>query len=797
MLKNYLKIAIRNMARQKSYTFINIAGLAVGLTCFMLVILYARYEFSYESQHQNADDIYRINVIQQHPNGAFKLSRSMVPLGPVLLEELPGVLDFARIEMAGKSLVQAGDKKFIENNVIFTDQGFFRLFTIPVLQGDKAAALSEKYAVVITESMAKKYFGEQNVLGKTLLMDNELSLKITAVIKDFPENTHLKIDFAVSFITLQDLTSDAYLTNWVTTRLLTYILLSPGQNITGLEHRATEIMAAHSSTEVKRALEFERFSKIHLYSEVTPFGDIHRLYLFLAVGILILIIASINFMNLATARSARRSNEVGLRKVVGAKRTQIIRQFLGESILTAFLALTLAIILLKNILPYFKQLSEQALIFPGFNDWQFYVLLIMITLLLGLLSGSYPAFYLSSSQPIGILKGKVGSGNRNKYLRTILVVLQFSITIALIISTLGIHHQITYLHHKNLGFVKNQIVVIPVNGTVFDEDTEVFKSALRRHPNIIGVSGSRLLPSRIGMYNNVTWEGAAENESISLIQNKVDYDFINLYQIEVIKGRNFSRDYSSDVLDYNRQDVVGAVILNETAASRFGWQNAIGKKVIQTFGTQRYLFTVIGVIKDFHFSSLRNRIAPLSLFLNPANPSFFSIKIGNGDIPETIKYIKTTWQDFNPQYPFEYYFLDETFEKIYQAEENLFNLFRYFSLLSIFIACLGLFGLAAFSAEQRTKEIGIRKVFGASVQGILLLLSKEFSRWIIIANLIAWPAAWFYLNSWLDEFAYRTEIAWPLFLLAGVMAIAVALVTISYQALKAATTNPIKALRYE
>jgi putative ABC transport system permease protein len=281
------------------------------------------------------------------------------------------------------------------------------------------------------------------------------------------------------------------------------------------------------------------------------------------------------------------------------------------------------------------------------------------------------------------------------------------------------------------------------------------------------------------------------------MQNKVDYDFLDLYNIKVIKGRNFSRDYSTDILDYRRQDIVGAVLLNETAVRQFGWQNPIGKKVIQTFGTQRFIFNVIGVIKDFHFSSLHNRIAPLSLFLNPFNPSYFSIKIGNGDSHSTLDYIKKTWQEFNPQYPFEYYFLDETFEKIYQSEEKLFNLFGYFSLLSIFIACLGLFGLSAYSAEQRTKEIGIRKVFGASVQGILLLLSKEFSRWIILANLIAWPAALLFLNSWLDEFVYRTSIAWPLFILAGVMALAIALLTISYQALKAATTNPVRALRYE
>jgi len=763
----------------------------------MLIILYVQYELDYESHHTNAENIYRVNVIQQHPKGEYKLSRSMVPLGPALHEEIPDVIDFTRLESNGKTVVQYEGKKFIENNVIFADQGLFTLFSIPVTRGNKASALTEKNAVVITESIANKYFGDRNALGKTLVIDNELSVTVSAVIKDFPRNTHLNTDFAISFKTLDDLTSESYMTNWVTTRLFTYVLLKDNKNIREVQRRANEVMEAHSSTEVKRSLEFEQFDRIHLYSDVTPFGDIHRLYLFLAVGVLILIIASINFMNLATARSARRANEVGLRKVVGAKQVQIIRQFLGESILTSLFALILAIIIVNNILPFFKSLSDQDLAMPGLNNWHFYSMFVAITLLVGLFSGSYPAFYLSAAQPISVLKGRYGSGKKNIYLRTFLVVLQFSITIALIISTLGINNQINFMRSKKLGFNKDQVIVVPVNGTAFQQDTEVFKQELLRLGNIRAVAGSILLPSRIGMYNNVTWEGAADNESISLIQNKIDYDFLDLYEIEVTRGRNFNRAYSSDILDYRRENIVGAVILNEEAVRRFGWDDPIDKKVIQTFGTDRYLFNVIGVIKDFHFSSLHNKIVPLSLFLRPANPGYFSIKVEGADIQNTIAYIRQTWQKFNPQSPFEYYFLDESFEQIYQSEQKLHTLFSYFSLLSIFIACLGLFGLAAFSAEQRTKEIGIRKVFGASSSGIVLLLSRQFSKWIIIANLVAWPAAWVYLNSWLDEFAYRTEIAWWLFIFAGGMALLIALLTVSYQALKAAMTNPVEALRYE
>jgi putative ABC transport system permease protein len=556
-------------------------------------------------------------------------------------------------------------------------------------------------------------------------------------------------------------------------------------------------MNSHSSAEVERGLELEQFSRIHLYSDVTSWGNIKKIYLFVAIGILILIIASINFMNLSTARSIKRSREVGLRKVVGANKGQLIKQFIGESILTSGVALILAIVLVINILPLFRNITEQDLIFPSLTDWNFFGLLLIIALLVGFISGSYPALYLSSFSPINVLRGNKSPKGKNSNLRKFLVVAQFSIAIGLIISTLSINHQIDFLHNKSLGFQKDQIVVIPVLGDNFREDTEAFKQELLKNTNILAVSGSLLLPSRIRMFNNVTWEGAAENESIALIQNKVDYDFLDLYEIPIVEGRNFSREHSSDILDYRRENEIGAVILNQEAVKRFGWNDPINKKVIQTYGTERWSLNVIGVIADFHFASLHNKIVPLSIFLRPAGPWNFSVKINPENMPNTIDYIRKTWATFNPDFPFDYYFLDETFDKIYKSEEKLQTLFSYFSLLSVIISCLGLFGLAAFAAEQKTKEIGVRKVLGASVSSILMLLSKEFTKWVIIANILAWPAAWFYLNSWLDEFAYSADIAWPIFFAAGGIAILIALLTVSIQTLKAALANPIKSLRYE
>jgi putative ABC transport system permease protein len=797
MIRNYLKIAIRNFIRQKIISTINVTGLAIGFVCIILILIYVQYEFSYESHHKNANNIYRVNIIQKHPNREFKLSHSMVPLGPTLKDEIPDVQDFTRIEDAGKSLISYQDKKFYENDLIFADQGIFNLFSIPIVSGNKGKALTSKFSVVITKSIADKFFSDKDPVGQQLQIDNDILLTVTAVIEDFPENTHIKADYIISFNTLRDLTSESFFNNWVTTRLETFILIEEPQRVARVEKKAIKVMNAHSSTEVERSLEFEQFSRIHLYSDVTKYGDIHYIYLFLSIGVLILIIASINFMNLSTARSSRRANEVGLRKVVGATKLQLIKQFLGESILTTFLALAAALIIVKFTLPIFRTITDQKLDFPTLSDWHIYGTIIIITIAVGLLSGGYPALYLSAFSPINILKGSKSSVGKATNLRRLLVVFQFTIAIALIITTLLIGQQIDYMRNKNLGFQKDQIVVVPVSGDVFRENTDHFKQQLLQNPNIKSATGSFLLPSRIRMYNNVTWEGAAENESIALIQNKVDYDFLDTYEIKIIQGRNFSREYISDIADYDRKNINGAIILNEEAVRRFGWENPINKKVIQTFGTQRYFFNVVGVIKDFHFSSLHYKIDPLSLFLRPADPRQFSIKIGSVDIQNTIAYIRETWNVYNPKFPFEYYFLDETYERTYHSEEKVQTLFRIFSLISIFISFLGLFGLSVFAAEQRTKEIGVRKVLGASISNILLLLSKEFTQWILVANIIAWPVAWIFIHKWLGNFAYRIDIDFWIFILSGFLALFIAILTVSWQAIRAATINPVEAIRYE
>ena len=797
MLNNYIKIALRNFLRYKLYSIINLSGLAVGLACFILIILYINFEFGYESHNEKLPDIYRINVIQTARNDEFKSSYSMPPLGPAFKEGISEIKDYVRFYNTRESLIKYRDKSFYEKGVVYTDPGLFNVFTVPVIAGDPNTALSDKNTVVITESVAQKYFGEHNPLGQVLLLDNEDNLTVTAVVKDFPANTSIKPDIMVSFETIKNYDGgDRFLNNWISTTLLTYVLLQKNASVPEVENKINSIYESHTVEEVEKRLDLEPLEKIHLYSDVYGSGDIQYIYIFLVIGILILLIASTNFMNLSTARSAQRANEVGLRKVVGATRSSLVNQFLGESLIFSFTALILAILLVDLSLPEFTELTNQDLALPAFSDWTFYGLLLILAIILGLFSGSYPALFLSRFRPLSILRGKTGTGSRSETFRKILVVLQFSIAIGLIICTLTITSQIDYMQTARLGFQKEQILVLPVRGDELDDKIETFKQALSASPEITGVAGSWMLPTRIGAYNNVTWEGASENESIAIMQNKVGYDFLDTYELKLVAGRNFSREFASDMTNYQVENS-GALIINEEAARRFGWKDPIGKKIIQVFGEKRYYFDVIGVVEDFHFSSLRNKINPLCLYLKPDNLGYVSIKFQAGRTESVLAFVEEKWNLFNPAYPFDYFFLDQKYADQYQSEERIGKLFRYFSFLAIFISCLGLLGLASYAAEQRTSEIGVRKVLGAKISDIVVLLSKQFMKWILLANIIAWPLAWIYMDKWLGDFAYRVDINYTLFVLAGIMALVIGLGTVMYQSLKAATANPVDSLRDE
>lgn len=801
MFKNYLKVTLRNLKRQKGYALINLAGLSVGIACTVLIILVVQYEFKYESHHENAHRIYRINVEHKRANQVYRVTHSPVPLAATLHEELSEVTLFTRMDNVSQSIVAHEDRKFYEDGISFVDPGILEMFTLPLSAGDKATALKEPNSVVITEQMAIKYFGNEDPLGKILIINNSLSVQITGVMRDLPPNSNIRPDFLISFVTLRKMTSSGYFQNWLSQQLLSYIMLPEDHSVKETEAKIQEVFRRHVREDDDRVLHLDQLKQIHLFSNTEPTGNVNSLYILLAVGGLILLLACINFMNLSTARSSSRAKEVGLRKVVGAARRQLIRQFIGESMIYSAVAIVLAFILSSAFLPVLNSLTGQ---FVGTRDLfkaEILAGIAGIFLLVGFLSGSYPALFLSAFQPAVVLRGTAQGGTRGALFRKVLVFTQFAISIILMISTMIFGRQLHFLLNEPLGFEKDQVVVIRNQSR--SRDLQPLKSALLSNPHIGGVTGSLMLPSSIGMYNNVTWEGAVNEETIPIIHNRVDYDFLDTYKIELMAGRNFSPEFPSDaaLTRSSRQDREDSrsIIINQEAVRRFGWDDPIGKKVIQTFGARRINFTVIGVIKDFHFSSLRESIRPLKLFLSTRNNRYVSVKIQSEDLTETLKYIENTWARIFPNTPFDYFFFDQVFERRYQSEASLKRLFEYFSGLAVFIGCLGLLGLAAYAAERRTKEIGIRKVLGASPPQIVMLLSKEFSRWVLAANLIAWPAAYLAMRFWLNGFAYRINLNHQLifFILAGASALGIALLAVGFQALKAALADPVKTLKYE
>jgi putative ABC transport system permease protein len=797
MLKNYLKITLRHLQRQQGYSLINIAGLSVGMACFILILLFINYEFSYEGHHTNADRIYKIYIEHHLPTGINRIRSSPVPLAEALHNEIPEIQSFARIQTIGNPLFLYEDRGFYEDGAICVDSGIFTLFNFPFVAGNKESALKDKNTAVLTEEIATKYFGRENPIGKTLVVDGDLSILVNGVIKNHPKNTNIHPDILISFSTLEEIAGKDYMTNWLSQIVQSYILVPEHTSVSQLEEKIQIAFKKHVREDDDRILKLDQFSRMHLYSELEDTGDIKTIYIFMAIGFLIILTACINFMNLATARSVKRAKEVGLRKVVGAVRGQLIKQFIGESAIFSALSLILALLLVLLLLPTLNNLTGQFVQFEDLGRAEIILSLIGIVFLVGLLSGSYPALFLSAFQPANVLKGTLKSGAKGGLFRKILVVAQFGISIILIVCTIILSKQLHYVHNRPLGFKKDQIVVI--RNSDRRRNIAPLKEELLRNAKISGVTASLQLPSSIGMYNNVTWEGAIGEELTEIIHNRVDYDFLDTYEIELTAGRNFSKEYTSDLTGGQSAEETRSIIINEQAVRRFGWDDPIGKRVIQVYGEQRIYFTVVGVVKDFHFSSLKNPIKPMNFFLSPNSNRYISVKVSPQDVSGTLAFIEETWKKLAPESPIEYFFLDTIFERRYSSEERLQRLFSYFSTLAIFIACLGLFGLASFAAEQRTKEIGIRKVLGASETSLIFLLSKEFTLLVLIANLVAWPLAYLAMHNWLEGFAYRIQLNSHLgfFLLASAIALLIAWLTVSFQAVKASLVNPIDSLRYE
>jgi len=793
MIKNYLKIALRNLWKHKIFSFINIMGLTVGMTAFFLIFLYVKFELSYDSFHSKANRIYRVVCDIKTPTETINASGPAWAVSPHIKSEFPEIESSIRISGASL-LVRKGDVKFQEDNTLFADSSFFHVFDFKLLRGNPQTALKEKFSIVLSETAAKKYFGNSNPIGQTVLLtDGNFVSTITGIMQDIPENSQIKADMLVSMTTVTQEFNKGLDDQWGNYGENTFLLLKPGTNPLALQAKLPAFLQKYNGSEMKQlqmypTLYLERLRDVYLRStrDGSKTGNISNVYIFSIVAVFILLIACFNFVNLTTARSAERAKEVGIRKVVGALQTQLARQFIGESVFLCLIAFFLSVLLTALLFPLFNQLSGKIIGHNIFSHPQDILILFLVAIAIGIFAGIYPSLVLSSFQPITVLKGRFVTGTKGIFLRKGLVVTQFTISIALIIATIVVLNQMNYMRSQDLGFNKDQKMIIDTHG---DSTKLVFEHEVSTLPGVISTSMAGSVPGggNPGAYSQIeNVKGDMQIANLDLYF--VDFDYIAQYKMKILAGRAFSKDFMTDTTQ--------SMIVNEAAMKMFGYsspEQIIGKKFDQ-WGRKGM---IIGVVKDFHFRSLQEVIKPLSIRIEPNGCSLVSINVNPNNLPSTISAIENKWKRLVPNRPFSYYFLDEFFDKQYRSEDRFGRLFLNFAILAIFISCLGLLGLASYSTMQRTKEIGIRKVMGATVTNILNLLSKEFLVLILISFLIAAPLTWYFMNKWLQGFAYRTSIYWWVFAMAGVLAILIALTTISFQALKAAMANPVKSLRSE
>jgi putative ABC transport system permease protein len=786
MFKNYLLVTIRNLKKNNTFSFLNTLGLAVGLAAFTLIALYVRFELSFDRYHDNADRIYR--VIRE--GRAF----TPPPLAPALKAGLPEVAAAARVLRSPKTLISIEQASFLEDEFYWADSATFDVFTIPFLSGDSKTALNDPAAIVLSRRAARKYFGHADPMGRTLTVSERHEFRVAGVMADMPANSHFVMDAVVPYEAYFRVTGND-IASWRANFSYTYLRLREGAGLETLDAKipaaieAPLMKAAGVKPPYPRLYFLQPVTAIHLHSrlqqEIGPNNDMSSILLFSSIAFLILFIACVNYMNLATARGVRRGREVGMRKVVGARKGQLVTQFLSESVALAGLAMVIAVVMVLAALPAFNGLVDRRLSFDPIRDPLLFAGLAVVTLIVGLAAGSYPALRMSGFKPISVLRGAFARSSEGAALRNVLVLVQFSITIVLIVCTVAVRDQMKFIRTADMGYAREQIITLPVRGDSARRNIEAIKSELIRYPDILAVSTSARLPNEIDTFTSRDWTGRNPEEPIPIYYNTADYDFVELFGMQVVQGRNFSREFPSDQK--------GAFLVNETAVRVAGWTSPIGRKLTHWRGNTG---EIVGVLKDFHSQSLRRPIEPLYIFLDGGDFSTLSVKVGPAGIPAAIDRIKGVMTKYAANYPFSYSFFDEVFERAYFADRRTGRLFGSFAALAIFIACLGLFGLSAFTAEQRTKEIGIRKVLGASDANIFARLSREFVRWVVLANIVAWPVAYFAMNGWLRSFAYRTHIGIAAFLASGGAALLIAGLTVSFQAVRSARANPVKSLRY-
>jgi putative ABC transport system permease protein len=801
MFKNYLKIAIRNIRSQKGYTFINVFGLAVGMACCIFILAYITDEISFDRFHEKADNIYRINTTGIVSGRTIKVGTVPAPMAQTMVNDFPEVLDAVRFRSYGNMTVNYQDKTYLEPGLFYTDNSIFSIFSFRLLLGDPNTVLKAPYTVVITPEIARKYFGNENPVGKIIRLNNNEDYSITGIIEKPPANSHLDFDMLASFATIEK--NNPQSMGWIGWNYQTYVLLEDGVDYKSFEKKFLGFNDKYIGGIVKQMggeiyNYLQPLTSIHLHSnmefELSTNSDIRYIYAFAAIALFILLIACINFMNLSTAKSANRAKEVGLRKVIGAERGMLINQFLGESFILAIISIIFALGIVLTTNHYFNDLVGREIPVNIFSNQLIFAGLIAIVIFVGLIAGSYPAFFLSAFNPATVLKGKLNKGSRGSRFRSILVVSQFAISITLIIGAVFVYNQLEFMKNKRLGFNKEQQLVIKIIDDEVQDNLKLLKLSMLNIHGVQSVSGSGMVPGENNISTNVYYpENLPENQSILMQNFDIDEDFIKTYNMELSAGRNFSTEMITD------KD--NSVLINETAVKKLNWENPVGKKLYALASNQdiaeREPRIVIGVIKDIHHRSLHHPIEPTVIDYSPDHAERITLKLNAQYISETMASVKEEWKRIAPNHPFEFFFLDDYYNSLYQSEENLSKIIQVFTIFAIIIGCLGLFGLVSYAAEQRTKEIGIRKVLGSSVSAIVVILCKEFFSLIIISNIIAWPAAYFMMKSWLEGFPYQTEMQLFTFFFAGLLAIFIALLTVSYRSIKAAYTNPVEALRYE
>lgn len=817
MLKNYFKIAWRNLRKQKLYSVINIVGLSVGVACSLIIALFVIHETSYDGFHKNADNIYRLNRDIKAGENFYHFAISPAPVASFLKEEIPEVTQAVRLRTTGSFLVKRPEmnQSFKETKLIYSDSGFFDLFSFQLLEGVESRQLKEPNTVVLSQKMARKYFKNENPLNKSLILDGDETYRVTGVFENMPNNSHLQYDFLLSMASIPDQANN---NSWTSNNFFTYYELRDDANLQNVLYKINQKSDAELAVILKTMMNgktLEEFKAeggtmdffmqplkdVYLKSDFTfdigTMGNQNYVILFGLIAIFIIVLACINFMNLSTARSANRGKEVGVRKVLGSYRSNLVGQFLTESILLSIFSFVVGLFLVVLLLPYFNELTDKQLVLPLANP-VFMLIIVFSSIMVGVLAGLYPSFYLSAFNPVETLKGRLSMGSGNSTIRSGLVVFQFFISILLIIGTVAIYKQLQFIQNRNIGFEKDQVILLN-DPYMLGDKTEAFKEEIKKLPNVVSASYSGFIP--ISGYNrtdNTYWpvgQEASDKNLVGIQMWRVDADYVSTMGMKIIEGRDFNEELASDS---------SGVILNERAFEMFGFKkgedNAIQTNAFDDSDNllvgQYEQHKVLGVVEDFNFESMKENIGPLALFMGRSTSSLV-IKLQSDEISSTLANIEAKWNEFDASLPFSYTFLDEEFANMYKAELKLARVFSIFACLAIFIGCLGLFALASFMAEQRKKEIGIRKVLGASVNGVVMMLSKEFSKLVLLSFLLAIPLAWWGISKWLENYNYRISIGWELFAVAGISAFLIAWLTVAYHSIKAAVSNPANSLKNE